>query len=393
MTILWALFFLLFPALVLYLCRRFALLNQIGAIVICYAVGLILGNLRLLPFGPLLGHLGLLPQAVPGVQNAFINYTVPIALPLLFFSLNAKAWFKLAGVSLFAFLLEAIAVLVAATASFFVLRRIIGPETWKAVGMLIGCYTGGTINLAAIGTALRVDKNLFVAVNVSDMVISAVYLLLAITVLQRILLLVLPPFKSRNGAAADAEAQDFTSYDGILDRRRLPGLAAALGLAVLVFAVGGGASLLFPQEFSTVAAILIISTLGIALSFIPAVRRIEKSFQLGNYFILIFSLAVSSLADIGKLLSTAPGALALVGAMIFLCVLVHVILAAVFRIDADTVITTSIAGILSPPFVPMVATALKNREMIMTGVITGIIGWVIGTYLGISYGYLLRAIF
>jgi len=120
---------------------------------------------------------------------------------------------------------------------------------------------------------------------------------------------------------------------------------------------------------------------------------VEKSFQLGQYFVLIFSLALSSMADIGKLLSTAPALLALVGSIIFLAVLFHVLLAAIFRIDADTMIITSIAGVFSPPFVPMVAAALKNREMIMTGIITGIIGWAIGTYLGIGFAYLLHALF
>jgi uncharacterized membrane protein len=37
-----------------------------------------------------------------------------------------------------------------------------------------------------------------------------------------------------------------------------------------------------------------------------------------------------------------------------------------------------------------VASALKNKEVIVSGVITGIIGWVIGTYLGIAVAYILN---
>jgi len=38
----------------------------------------------------------------------------------------------------------------------------------------------------------------------------------------------------------------------------------------------------------------------------------------------------------------------------------------------------------------MVAASLKNREIVLSGVMTGIIGWVVGTYLGIAIAYILR---
>jgi uncharacterized membrane protein len=33
----------------------------------------------------------------------------------------------------------------------------------------------------------------------------------------------------------------------------------------------------------------------------------------------------------------------------------------------------------------MVATALKNRDVILTGLATGIIGWIIGNYIGVVF--------
>lgn len=381
--IVWALLLVFLPVCLIYLCQRIPLLNQVGAILLCYALGLILGNL------------GVIPAAAKGVQEALVTYSIPIALPLLLFSINVKRWFRLARISLLSFCLETLAVLAAAIIVFLIFRRIIGPETWKAVGMLIGCYTGGSINLAAIGMALKTEANLFVGVNVADMLICPLYLLLAITVLRRIVLFVLPPFRSAvsTQAAAEEAQDDFLSYQGILAPSRIKPLIKVLLLSLLIFAVGGGLTFLLPKSFSSVVAILVIATLGIACSCIPSVRKVEKSFQLGQYFVLIFSLALSSMADIGKLLSTAPALLALVGSTVFLAVFFHVLLAAIFRIDADTMIITSIAGVFSPPFVPMVAAALKNREMIMTGIITGIIGWAIGTYLGIGFAYLLHALF
>ena len=71
---------------------------------------------------------------------------------------------------------------------------------------------------------------------------------------------------------------------------------------------------------------------------------------------------------------------------------VHILLSIVFRIDADTVIITSTAMIYSPPFVPVVASALRNKDIIISGLTTGIIGYVIGNYLGIFTGFVLGGI-
>jgi uncharacterized membrane protein len=98
------------------------------------------------------------------------------------------------------------------------------------------------------------------------------------------------------------------------------------------------------------------------------------------------------MADLGKLASSIPGVIGYMSLAVFGSLILHVILCAIFRIDTDTMIITSVAGICSPPFVPMVAAALKNRDIIVAGVITGIIGWVIGTYLGIGVSTVLSAL-
>ena len=382
-NIAWALFFVFFPAVILYACQKSTVLDKIGPAVLCYATGIFIGNI------------GVLPASAAGVQNIFLNYTVPIALPLLFFSLDIRKWSKVAGKSFLSFGSGTVAVLLSATVAFLVFRHYVGPESWKVAGMLIGCYTGGSPNLAAIGTALQVEPSLYVAVNVADVIVPPLYLLLSMTFLQRILLVFLPPFKSDDAGGEGSEhgIMDFTSYVGIFERRRMLPLLLALLLSIVIFGVGGGLSLAVPKDVSMVVAILSIATLGVLCSFIPAVRRIEMSFQLGQYIILIFCLAVSSMADISKMIETAPVLMGFVFIAVFLAAAIHVLFAAVFKIDADTMIITSIAAIFSPPFVPMVAAALKNRLVLFTGIITGIVGWVIGTYLGISYAYILKNLF
>jgi uncharacterized membrane protein len=147
---------------------------------------------------------------------------------------------------------------------------------------------------------------------------------------------------------------------------------------------------LVPEDFSTAAIILLITTFGIVLSFVPRIKAIKKTFQLGMYFILIFCIVVSSMADIRQLANISISLFYYVGLAMFGSHILHAFLARFFKIDADTVIISGSALICSPPFVPVVAGALKNREIILTGLTVGIAGYAIGNYLGVFIAYFLR---
>ena len=149
-------------------------------------------------------------------------------------------------------------------------------------------------------------------------------------------------------------------------------------------------SRLFSEEFSNAAIIIFISTFGIAASFIPKIKAIKKTFQLGMYIILIFCLAVASMADISKLADVSFSLFYYVGLAMFGSHILHVLIARMFKIDADTVIISGSALICSPPFVPVVAASLKNRDIILTGMVVGIAGYAIGNYLGVLVAYILK---
>jgi uncharacterized membrane protein len=78
-------------------------------------------------------------------------------------------------------------------------------------------------------------------------------------------------------------------------------------------------------------------------------------------------------------------ALVIVGSLIL-----HAILSWIFRINVDDYIITSTALSNSPPFVPVVAAALRNKAVVVPGMIIGVIGYAIGNYLGVAIAYLLR---
>lgn len=101
------------------------------------------------------------------------------------------------------------------------------------------------------------------------------------------------------------------------------------------------------------------------------------------YFILVFSIVIASLFDVRTLfLRESMNTLALVAFILVVSVLLHLILARVFRVEGDLFTVSHIALLFSPPFVPPVASAMKNRRVMVNGIIIGLIGYACGTYLG-----------
>jgi uncharacterized membrane protein len=165
----------------------------------------------------------------------------------------------------------------------------------------------------------------------------------------------------------------------------------AFFLSVLIFAVSFGLSFLFPKDLLTVVVILSVTTLAILASLVRWVNRIEKTFQLGMYFILVFSFAVASMADLSRFFSIGfLGLFGYISYAYFGSLFLHLLLSKIFGVNADDYLITTTAFVFSPPFVPVVAGALKNKDVIITGITVGIIGYIIGNYLGVGLGYFLK---
>ncbi len=57
------------------------------------------------------------------------------------------------------------------------------------------------------------------------------------------------------------------------------------------------------------------------------------------------------------------------------------------RLDRDTVLITSTAAIYGPAFVGSVAVALKNKEIVFSGIAASLIGIAAGNYLGLCIAW------
>jgi len=414
------LFYLLVPILLICLTKVSGFLKRIGAVVLAYAVGLLFGNSGIIPAPGeklteiLEGKRPFLPQdefadfmnqpgfidsdivfnQVAQVQQSVMTYTILLALPLLLFSLDLKKWVMQARSALLSLILALVALLIAVISGYYWFAEEI-TDSAAVTGMLIGVYTGGTPNMAAIGKALNVSPDIFILTHTYDLIIGSVALLFLMTLAQKLFNTFLPRFtirKAENIMQSPDESEDIDNFDGLFLRRNLPAIFKSMAVAIVIFGIGGGLSFFFKDEsLRTIMVILVITTLGLLASLIKPLNRLKISFSVGMYFIIVFCLALSSMANLREMFS-----LEFLQLFLYVCwvvlgsMIIHVLLARLFKVDTDTTIITITALTYSPPFVPAVAGALKNKEVIISGLAIGIVGFAFGTYLGIFIGTILK---
>ena len=381
--ILLALFYFLLPVLIIYLDKKFSIVNKIGPVVICYGVGLLIGNI------------GILPEGIEGFQGKLYGYVIILAIPLILFSLDIRKWVTMARKTFISLLLGLASVLIMALIGYFIYRNVI-PEIWKVSGVLIGFYSGGAPNAAAISFALNMEPEVFILTQTYDLVVGAVTLLFLMTVAQRFFLLFMRPYrpadKENMGSSGESYHEKYESYNGIFHRRIFFPLLGAIGLSILVLGISAGISLLFLKKLDDTIIILGITSLGIAASFVPRIKSIEKSFQAGIYLILVFCLVFASMADISMFSTESLPILFYIVLVVPGALLLHGILSWIFKIDVDNFLIVSVALSMSPPFVPVVASSLRNRDIILPGMIIGLIGYAAGNFLGVLVGNLIRVL-
>lgn len=373
-------FFVATPGLVLLGCRYSAVLRAISPVVLCYVLGIAMGNVAGLGAGAEPGEL----SSAEETTNLVAGLGVMLALSLLLVSTDFRRWLRLAPVTLLGAVLAMVAAMIVSGGAALLLRGL-APDLWKVSGMLVGVYTGGTVNLAAIARALDVDPVTWGVVHTSDVVVAGVWFLVLLSIGPKLYGLVLRPFRGSSGASEEAEeaTPSVTSL----------GVFGALVLAVALAVPAVGLSELVGWVAPSLAepvAILGATTFAIAASFWPWLRRRPALYETGDYLLLVFCVAVGSLATWDRIAGAEPALLGFTALVVLGSVALHLALCAIFRVDRDTAMITSVAALYGPPFVPPIARALGNREIVVSGVTSGLVGLAAGNYLGLGVAYAVR---
>lgn len=381
MTIVWSILVVLImalgPRVMVLLSQRVRFFGILGPVFLCYAGGILFSLV--------------IPETK--IAMSISEILIPIAIPLILFSADLAGVKRLAKPMLNSFVLVAAAVSLVAAASYFIFRNTI-PEAYKYSGMIVGLYTGGTPNLMAIGSALSVSESHIILANTSDVMVGGIYFLLLISVMPRLTRRFLKPFV-KSEAETDAGyiehlEQSFVPKKEAFSLRQIARHIPVVLLGVLSLAIAAGLALLITGTLNVVVIMLVVTSCGIGFSFIKKVRNAPGSYTVGQYLILVFSFGIGLSFNFGDLNKEALLMLAFFATAQFGALLVHLLLCKACKIDSDTALITSTAGIYGPAFIVPVADAMQNREVVLPGLICGILGYAAGNYLGIGIAMGLR---
>jgi len=380
-NILIVLFFLLSPAGILWLCRKVKICGKIGPVLLLYILGAIVGNIV---------H----PSGLEQIQQALSNAMIPLAIPLMLFACTfSKAQTRSQMIALVTGL---VAVLAAVISGYY----IFGPHirnSAKIAGMMTASYTGGTINMASLKTMLDIPDMTFILLNSYDMVVCFFYLTFLLSIGIKLFRRWLPnethhqTGKFEDKALEEAlAAQNANPYAGLFSKAGLKDAGFLLLLDVLIIGVSAALGKLTSGAWFMTVLVLMLTTLGIACSFWKPVKKRKYGYDIGMYFIYIFSVVVASMADVSKFdFSSGINVFFYLVFVVFGSLFIQVILAKIFKADADITTIASVTYICSPPFVPMIAAQMKNRDVLAPGLAIGVVGYAAGNYLGFMIASLL----
>ena len=378
--------YIIFPILIIEAFKRWTIVQKIGTVVLAYAVGIIASLCGVFHFAdPAIG------ATFSKLQSTIMSVAVPLAIPLMLFNCDFKLWTKSLPKTAWALTTGIVAVIIASISGYFIFRNNV-PEIAKVTGMMAGIYTGGTMNFNALGAALNVDRSVMAIVLAFQMVITTPYIFFLLGGGYKIFRKLLPYKDITHKGRMDedeVETNDVENYRGMFEKKNFIGMMKGLGLSVIFLAIGAGLALLITGTLNELVVILTITTLSIIASFFKSVRELPKTFELGMFFILIFSVIVASMFDI----NSVNGGSLYIGGFVFwiigISVAIHLILCRIAKVSGDLFCVCQVGLLCSPPFVPPIAGAMKNKKVLISGIVVGLVGYAIGTYLGALLAWVL----
>ncbi|HUF17266.1 MAG TPA: DUF819 family protein [Thermoanaerobaculia bacterium] len=347
---------------------QWKLFNFIPPLLFIYSVPVILSNT------------GVLPSASPA-YDVLSQFGLPIFITLLLLSIDVGAAMRIMGKGIFVMLMGTVGVIVGAPVGYMVVHRWLPPDAWKGFGTLAGSWIGGTGNMAAVAGGLETPPEIFGLAVLAD---NAVY------IIWLPILLGSKAFAERfnkwarvkegrvEEMEAAARAEVSTKVEEPVKMRQLLYLAAiALSVTAMSAWLAPMLPVIEPILSTSTWRVLIVTTLGILLSFTPA-RGLPRSHELAMTIVYIFVAGMGARASLAGL-ADAPAFL--LGA--FIWIFIHGLFclagAWLFKVDVHSAAIASAANVGGAASAPVVA-AYHRESLVPVSILMALIGYAVGNY-------------
>ena len=384
-TIVTIIYLLGVPLLVMQLAKRWTWIDKVSPMSVLYVIGLATANLI---------------PADNGVFNVdtgtlFGNIAVPLAIPLMLMGCDTKGW--QVGKAAKVFITGLASVLIVTVAGFFLFQPADHTaENYRSFAQVCavatGIYTGGIPNMGAIKQAVGMPAETYLYVTSYDLIVTGIYLVFIILFGKTVFRKLLPARAGGEGLQGGESGGEKVKP---FDRNHYKVSLLAIAITLVIAAISYGVALLASGDGTPnmTVLILLLTTLAIAASFLPPMKRQQHSFDLGLYCVYVFCLSIATACNVREMdIAGSLPILYYLGFIIFGSLVLQTLMARLLKIDGDSVMVSSVALINSPPFVPLAAALLGNKNIVVLGITVGLLGYMLGNYLGIGLYHLLMAL-
>ena len=333
-----------------------------------------------------LSNLDVIPRSTP-IYDSFKSWAVPMVIVLMLLDINVRESLRVAWRGVGVMVLGAIGIVVGAAVSFYMFRRVLGPDAWSGFGALAGSWIGGTGNLAAVAEGLQTPAEMVGIVVVVDNFVYLPYFPLIIGCKR---------WAARfNAFSRVSEEQVRHIADSVKEVKKksrevhFRDLLMLLGWGFTAILAAKALATVMPQFPPVLTentwAMLLVTTIGIGMSASP-LRRVSGSEPLAMTLIYIYMTMLGASADLRNI---GDAVWFLAAGMI--CIIVHLIVimlaARLFRVDVSMAAIASVAAVGGAASAP-VAASFHREELVPVSIMLALIGYGLGNYLGVAAAYL-----
>ena len=347
----------------------------------------------------ILSNTGIIPLDAAAYDFVW-DYIIPLSIPMLLFNADIRKIGRESGRLLIIYLISGFGTIAGGIVAYNLLKGSFD-GLGSVLPMMIGTYTGGSVNLAAMSDVYNVGGELVSSSVVADNLLMALYFfaLIAAAGSKFFLKHYRHPLIDELAGADNAEDAGAATYWKPKEVS-LKDIAFCLALSLVIVAVSvkiaGVLGSLIPTSNFILALIngllgnqyLIITTLTmiIATFFPRQVGNIAGAQEIGAYLIHIFFAVIGVPASIYMILTKAPLLLLFCALIVLTNMIFSFLFGKLFRFSLEEIIIASNANIGGPTTAAAMAIAKGWNTLIVPAILVGTLGYVLGNYYGIFAG-------
>ncbi|SJN33103.1 DUF819 domain-containing protein [Micrococcus lylae] len=333
----------------------------------------------------LLNTLGVFGEADNEARDALKElrvFLLPAMVFLFLLQCDIKKIIQLGPKLLITFFVTAVSIFAAFILSFLIFQPLLPEGSDKALGALLGSWTGGSANMAAVQGMVGVPESAFGIALITDTVMYSVWLMLMFSAV--VFSGAFNRFTKADTAYLDRHIQNAQVEKGAINLTNLAGLTfGSLLVSAVALRLGSWLEEAIPSIADAVNAtswtIIIVSVLGLIIAQ-TRLGKIAGSHEVGT---LMLFMVIGQLASGSDFAAIAEGGWFLLAGAVVL--LIHAVLMLIYakltKTDLFSVVVASVANVGGMASAPVVAGTF-SRHLVPVGVLFALLGSILGTWIG-----------